>query len=106
MSAAIPGVSSESGEIGAYSTHTPPQPPSALIARNAACARGLTEPNPDACGTWQKRLGSVFGPMLTGSNTTACLASMGAPPWPGDGAGVLREHAARAAARRCGQHAA
>src|SRR5262249_7309319 len=52
ISAATGGVSSESCEIGAYSTHTPPQPPSALTARNAACVLGLAEPNPDACGTW------------------------------------------------------
>ena len=51
-SADIAGRSSASGEIEAYSTHTPPQPPSAFTARNAACALGLAEPNPDACGTW------------------------------------------------------
>ena len=52
MSAAIAGVSSVSAAIGAYSTQTPPQPPSALMARNAAWVLGLTDPNPLACGTW------------------------------------------------------
>ncbi len=49
--AATAGTSSASRDTGAYSTHTPPQPPSALIARNAACVRGLMVPKPDACGT-------------------------------------------------------
>ena len=40
MSAATAGTSSESRDTGAYSTHTPPQPPSALIARNAAWVLG------------------------------------------------------------------
>ena len=52
ISAATAGTSSESTETGAYSTHTPPQPPAALIARNAAWVRGLRVPKPDACGTW------------------------------------------------------
>ncbi len=51
MLAATAGTSSASRDTGAYSTHTPPHPPSALIARNAACVLGLMLPKPDACGT-------------------------------------------------------
>ena len=46
------GASSASADTGEYSTHTPPQPPSALMPRKAACVRGLIEPKPDAWGTW------------------------------------------------------
>jgi hypothetical protein len=46
------GDSSESALTGAYSVQTPAQPPSAFMARNAACVAGFSVPNPVQCGTW------------------------------------------------------
>jgi hypothetical protein len=46
------GISSESGLTAQYSVQTAAQPPSAFMARWAACDHGFSVPKPVQWGTW------------------------------------------------------